>query len=144
MSVIMCEGELEFAISGYEKEKRDSEDDWVNVGWQVHNETINFKNFGYYMECCEVEELRDMIKDFLNGDIKEMKSFVPLEPAFQVRFYPVVDDYSKQFGFEKPTMEIIVYPEAKSDGAIDLVGAFFTIHRDEASMMYDYLIKMTE
>lgn len=146
------EKELGLEIIGYEKYRSDDDDSWAHVNWEVNNGNIKFKNESYDIESVEVEHLRDKLKRFISGEMKDYECFVPIEDAFKVRFYPKGDEYgcwlkdSKSNEFlEKKIVEIVVYPVDFDDGAIDkYVGASFILNNEETAKLYNYLFDITE
>ena len=150
-SIKLCYDELELSISGYEKYRKVEDDSWANVAWKANNYAIQFQNYSYDMMSYEVEELRDRLKEFINGEMKEYTCFVPTESAFKVRFYPKGDEYGMYYEdsktkklLESKNAEIIVHPNDKIGALDEMVGASFILDDEDIKKLYDYLEEITK
>ena len=147
----LCYDELELSITGYEKYRKVEDDSWANVAWKVNNYAIKFENYSYDMMLCEVEELRDKLKKFINGEIQEYTCFVPMESAFKVRLYPKGDEYGMYYEdvkkgklVEDKNAEIIVHPNDNIGALDEMVGASFMLDDEDIQKLYDYLEEITK
>ena len=137
VSVKLCLDELELCIYGYEKYRKVEDDSWAHVNWKISNYTLKFENSSYDLMCYEVDELRENIKTFLDGNMKDYKCFIPIEQTFKIRFYPKGDEYGVYYEslenkklVEEPNMEIVVYP--------------IMLDMTDIKKLYDYLVKITK
>lgn len=149
----LSDNEIQLDIKNYERpEKRYNGDDesWANVQWKIKNNVIEFDSSSYDMESCEVDILKEMIKDFIDGKIEEIKTFIPLEPAFKIIFYPKGNEYvcwlkdrnSKEFSINPDIQLLINYID--DDGCImDSYYSYFLEER-EIKKFYNYLKDVTE
>ena len=150
-TIKLCYDELELAISGYEKFRKVEDDSWANVAWKVNNYAIKFENYSYDMMSYEVEELRDKLKKFINGELQEYTCFVPMEAAFKVRFYPMGDEYGMYYEYddkskliENKNAEIIIHPNDNIGALDEMVGASFILDDEDIQKLYDYLEEITK
>lgn len=150
-TIKLCYNELELSISGYEKFRKVEDDSWANVAWKVNNYAIKFENYSYDMMSYEVEELRDKIKEFIDGKMKEYFCFVPTESAFKIRFYPKGDEYGMYYeDFEKGKLvenknaEIIIHPNYDVGALDEMVGVSFILEDDDIQKLYNYLEEITK
>lgn len=149
--VSLCFDELELCISGYEKYRKVEDDSWANVAWKVNNYAIQFQNYSYDMMSYEVEELRNKLNNFIKGEIKEYICFVPIEPAFKVRFYPKGDEYGMYYEdseakklIENKNVEIIIHPNDKDGAPDEMVGASYILDMEDTEKLYNYLVDITK
>ncbi len=140
---------VEFEIKGYEKHRYDDDDSWANVLWKIHNEYVHYENNSYDISSVEVERLRDKIKKFLDGEIKENDYFEPIEAAFRIEFYPKGKDYGRWL--EPITREPLSFTDVQiyiffvddSDYTITDSSFNFFIDEEELEDLYNYLIEIT-
>ena len=90
---------LKFDINYYtnkkirEINKIDEEDCWCNFYISLENEYVKIENLYYDLECIEVDNLYEILEEFINDKIENNCSFEPLEPSFKIYFYPYGEEY---------------------------------------------------
>ena len=47
----------------------------------------------YDLECIEVDELCENLRDFVTDKVEDNFSFEPIEPSFKIYFYPYGEEY---------------------------------------------------
>lgn len=90
---------LKFSINNYinkryrKYNKLDEDDCWCNLYISVENEYIKMEDPYYDLECIEVDNLYENLRDFVNDKVENNFSFEPLEPSFKIYFYPYGEEY---------------------------------------------------
>jgi len=142
--------ELTFEINGYQKYRSNEDDSWANTTWMIKNEFIQYESSSYDLESIEVDRLKDMFKKFISGQMNEMEVFVPLEPAFKIRFYPKGDEYGLWYKtvdvkepIIKPNIEVIVHL-VDSKHCITESSYSYILEKEEVAKFYNYLVDITE
>ncbi len=141
-----------FGISGYERkqERKNEDDSWANIAWEVDSDVVKFDSMLYYMESKEVDELKELFEKFISGKMTDMVSFVPLEPSFKIRFYPNGDEYGQWFEtinstepVKKPNVELLI-SFIEEDKAISELSVSYILEDSEVNKFYDYLVQITK
>ena len=90
---------LKFSIDNYinkqyrKYNKLDEDDCWCNLYISIENEYIKMENPYYDLECIEVDELYENLRDFVTDKVEDNFSFEPIEPSFKIYFYPYGEEY---------------------------------------------------
>lgn len=71
----------------------------------MKNEYLEIDNPYYDLECCEVDNLYEILKQFLNNKMNDNMSFEPIEPVFKFYFYPFGKEY-KNNNYEQKGLSI--------------------------------------
>ena len=97
---------IKIEIKDYIKErirkikKLDEDDCWCRFYIYMKNEYLEIDNPYYDLECREIDNLYQMLHLYLNNEMKDNMSFEPIEPVFQVYFYPFGKEY-KNINYEQ-------------------------------------------
>lgn len=140
---------VELEIKGYEKYRLDDDDSWANVLWKIHNGYVHYENNSYDIESVEIEELRDTIKKFLDGEIRENDYFEPIEAAFRIEFYPKGKDYGRwvETSTGEPAIftdvQIFIFFVDDNDYTITDSSFNFSIDEEDLENLYNYLVEIT-
>ena len=85
---------LKFSIDNYINKKYrkfnklDEDDCWCNLYIGIENEYVKINNPYYDLECIEVDNLYEVLNEFINDKMESNYSFEPIEPSFKIYFYP--------------------------------------------------------
>ncbi len=149
----LSNNEIQLHIKNYEKpEKRvhGDDDSWANVEWKINNEVIDFYSNSYDMQSYEVDMLKEILKEFIDGKIQDIKTFIPLEPAFKIIFYPKGNEYGcwlKDINSEEfivsPDIQILINFIDNSGCILDSYFSYF-LDKEEIESFYNYLVEITK
>lgn len=143
---------ISLCINGYEKkqDRKNEEDSWANVAWEINSEVVKLDSCIYYMESKEIDELKELFKKFIDGMLEDVISFVPLEPAFKIRFYPNGDEYGNWFEtantnklVKSPNVELLIN-FIENDKAISELSVSYILEPEEVNKFYNYLVEITK
>ena len=90
---------LKFSIDNYINKKYrkfnklDEDDCWCNLNICIENEYVKIDNSYYGLECIEVDNLYEVLNEFINDKMESNCSFEPIEPSFKIYFYPYGEEY---------------------------------------------------
>ena len=90
---------LKFSIDNYINKKYrkfnklDEDDCWCNLYISIENEYVKIDNPYYDLECIEVDNLYEVLNDFINDKMENNYSFEPIERSFKIYFYPYGEEY---------------------------------------------------
>ena len=90
---------LKFSIDNYINKKYrkfnklDEDDCWCNLYIGIENEYVKIDNPYYDLECIEVDNLYEILNEFINDKMESNYSFEPIEPSFKIYFYPYGEEY---------------------------------------------------
>ena len=90
---------LKFSIDNYINKKYrkfnklDEDDCWCNLYISIENEYVKIDNPYYDLECIEVDNLYEVLNDFINDKMESNYSYEPIEPSFKIYFYPYGEEY---------------------------------------------------
>ena len=73
--------------------KLDEDDCWCNLYIGIENEYVKIDNPYYDLECIEVDNLYEVLNDFINDKMESNYSYEPIEPSFKIYFYPYGEEY---------------------------------------------------
>ena len=80
-------------------------DCWCGLHIYMKNEYLEIDNPYYDLECCEVDNLYEILKQYLNNKMNDNMSFEPIEPVFKFYFYPFGKEY-KNNNYEQKVLSI--------------------------------------
>ena len=90
---------LKFSIDNYINKKYrkfnklDEDDCWCNLYISIENEYVKIDNPYYDLECIEVDNLYEVLNEFINDKMESNYSYEPIEPSFKIYFYPYGEEY---------------------------------------------------
>ena len=90
---------LKFSIDNYINKKfrkfnkLDEDDCWCKLNICIENEYVKIDNPYYGLECIEVDNLYEVLNEFINDKMESNYSFEPIEPSFKIYFYPYGEEY---------------------------------------------------
>ena len=90
---------LKFSIDNYINKKYrkfnklDEDDCWCNLYIRIENEYVKIDNPYYDLECIEVDNLYEVLNEFINDKMESNYSYEPIEPSFKIYFYPYGEEY---------------------------------------------------
>ena len=90
---------LKFSIDNYINKKHrkfnklDEDDCWCNLNICIENEYVKIDNPYYDLECIEVDNLYEVLNEFINDKMESNYSYEPIEPSFKIYFYPYGEEY---------------------------------------------------
>ena len=130
--------------------KLDENDCWCGLHIYMKNEYLEIDNPYYDLECCEVDNLYEKLKQYLSNKIDDNMSFEPIEPAFKLYFYPSGKEY-KNKNYEqqalstkdKKAIAFIAFVEKETIAPLD-DGVIIELSEEEVREIYNYIKSIIE
>ncbi len=142
---------LKFSIDNYINKKYrkfnklDEDDCWCNLYISIENEYVKIDNPYYDLECIEVDNLYEVLNDFINDKMESNYSYEPIEPSFKIYFYPYGEEYQnnnynqENISRKDKMARIFIAFIEKDTKATSLDGVYIVLDIDAISEILNYL-----
>ena len=142
---------LKFGIDNYINKKYrkfnkiDEDDCWCNLYIGIENEYVKIDNPYYNLECVEVDNLYEILEEFINDKMESNYSFEPIEPSFKICFYPYGEEYQNN-NYEQENVsrkdkmiKIFIAFIEKDTKALSSGGVYIVLNTEAISKILNYL-----
>ena len=133
-----------------QNKKLDEDDCWCRLYIYLKNEYLEIDDPYYDLKCCEVDNLYEMLKQYLNNKMDDNTSFEPIEPAFKIYFYPFGKEYKnnnyeqKGFSIKDKIVNIFVAFVEKDTTAPSDDGVILELSEEEVRDFFNYIKSIME
>ena len=130
--------------------KLDEDDCWCRLYIYLKNEYLEIDDPYYDLECCEVDNLYEMLKLYINNEMDDNTSFEPIEPSFKIYFYPFGKEFKnknyekKGLSIEDKTANIFVAFVEKDTTAPSDDGVILELSEEEVRELFYYIKSIME
>ena len=145
---------LKFSIDNYINKKfrkfnkLDEDDCWCKLNICIENEYVKIDNPYYGLECIEVDNLYEVLNEFINDKMESNYSFEPIEPSFKIYFYPYGEEYQNN-NYEQENISrkdkmarIFIAFIDKDTKALSPDGVCIVLDMDAISKILNYIEKI--
>ena len=111
----------------------------------IENEYVKIDNPYYGLECMEVDNLYEVLNEFINDKMESNCRFEPIEPSFKIYFYPYGEEYQNN-NYEQENISrkdkvarIFIAFIEKDTKAPSLDGVYIVLDIDAITKILNYI-----